>query len=393
MIPRYRPPFSFLEGKDLLFSGKGDPSRLEQAYCEAYGYSHAVWFPYGRVAIRAFLETLETDSKDAVVCGFNCLALGNALRSSGWGPLYVDTEENGFNQDSEDFLEALRLPQAGAGIVVSQWGIPADKGISRKSEKPLLHDFALRGLDFHPMELKESDAVLYSMGWGKPLGALRGAMLLGSSEGRALRWRGWRDARLQSGEAWERMPYLLEQAMLTLGSHPMLFGISLEASKKIPLLRDRARTVLGKSSEGEFPADWNRIPPESVFDSALKRLKERDRLQERRHEQVERYLTGLGTIASSDLLLPPRVRHLSHFPVRTTRREELHAKLLRQGIFSSTELFSKLLPDYPHLTGKVARSLARAQRLRENTLHLPLFHDLSAQEQERVIQAVRRFFQ
>ena len=126
MIPRYRPEISILDIVGTLFSKTGDPREVESRFADARGLENVVWFPYGRMAIKAFLETLPTELKTVVLSPFNCLALGNAICSAGWKPLYVDVGHESFNQDAEQFALAMDRPDVGAGISTSVWGIPAE---------------------------------------------------------------------------------------------------------------------------------------------------------------------------------------------------------------------------------------------------------------------------
>ena len=129
MIPRYRPPISLKDIAGILASPSSPLDalgELERAFCRAYGFAESVWFPYGRVAVRAFLECLDAPpgAKGAALGAFNCVALGNGVASAGWKLRFVDAEAGGFNQDPDEFDERLAQKDVSCGILVSQWGIP-----------------------------------------------------------------------------------------------------------------------------------------------------------------------------------------------------------------------------------------------------------------------------
>jgi hypothetical protein len=372
----------------MIFSGAGNYQELEEVFRRKYGYAHAVWFPYGRVAMQAFLECVGGTKSEVVVSPFNCVAVGNAILSAGAHPVYVDTEEEGFNQDPRQFASALKGPEVKAGIIVSLWGIPPEVPYDTlPTETPLLHDYALRSLDFRPAPLRKGDGALYSLNWGKPIPSMRGAFLCTHWEEEAGAWRKWREGKFRP-TSWRdgfSSALLYKMALSNAG-----FNLSVILAK-YPKISGRFTGKDAESADRILPKDWNRIPCQGTLEVGLRLLNSSDELAVERHHQVERYHDALAGFEK--LILPPRISWLSHFPIRTPFRESLRRHLFRCGVFTSDQLYAKQLSDFPWLAGRMLNDLPHANRLAQETLHLPLFSGLSDAEQRVVIDSVREFFQ
>jgi dTDP-4-amino-4,6-dideoxygalactose transaminase len=386
MIPRTRPDVEWSDLWKMLASPVGRPEIFEHAFTNTYpNLKQVVWFPHARVAVRAYLESLQSARSEVVVSPFNCVALGNAILASGSTPRYVDTEEHGFNQNPSEFLEALNLSSVKAGIVVPMWG--DESGISSLSvaSKPILYDFAMGGLNPFTPELNLGDALLYSFNPGKPVMSLQGGMLCGTSEAQVRGWRRWRDIRLNGGN-WTND--LWSALKLKMVFHPLLFTPIYEVWKRLPggFAQDE-----GTSSE-LMPKGWNEIPSRAVFALGAGRFGRLNALRQERSDQIARYLDFLSPLIpmKGDLFqLPNRNSSLSHFPIRSQLRDELHQYLLSKGVFTSTRIYDRLLCDYEWLKGVQSGGLERARGLVRTTLQLPLFTGLSAQDQMLVAEALK----
>ena len=112
----------------------------------------------------------------------------------------------------------------------------------------------------------------------------------------------------------------------------------------------------------------------------------RNALKSRRVAQIETYfqllapLTGIG--------LPPKTEFFSHFPIEVSDSKSLHEHLLKKGIYTSLDLFSKLLCDYPKLQGSSDGPLASARHLTKSTLQLPLYYHLTSAQQSEIATAI-----
>lgn len=380
MVPRFRPR---LRWSDIARSVWGEGcgfSELESQFARSFGFAHAVWFPYARVAVQAYLEELPRRGQ-VVLSAFNCTALGAAVVAAGQTPAYVDTQSGGYAEDPTRFAEALGASSTVAGIAVAPWGIPAH---SYDCAKPILYDYALGTLQPRPRGLKSGDGVVYSLGWGKPLSAYRGGMLCTDETSLATQWRARRDLALVDATPKQNARDVLRLVALRLGFDPLFFGFAAQWAARTPL----ARALLGTESIG-MPADSQAALSPRLWVLAKRRLGERARLRALRLEQVRTYDALLRNLPEARGALPP-LEPLSHYPLLWEGRDELHTWLARHGIFTSSGLFDRLLCDYAPLRGVTLGGLENARTLTQKTLHLPLFFDLSAQDQERIARYIRQ---
>lgn len=386
MIPRFRPSITAGDLRTFFTPGSDELSLLEIHFAKLYGYHRAVWFPYARVAVQCFLEGTGVRHRQVALSPFNCSAIGHAVVRSGAVPLYVDTETKGFNQNLEQFESALREDSVATGILVSLWGIPAGCDGSRfRFSKPILHDYALRGLDFARPHLGDGDGAVYSLGWGKPVSGLRGGMLCSDDVEQADKWRSWRASFLLPPRS---LADFKLAASLYAAFLPGVFGAVAFANKNFGW----GRKLSGNHSVGEdvFPFDWNRKISSPLIRLAVSQLNQTEDLAGRRASQIKKFVELMAPSVSS-IDLPPPVPWLSHFPVRTMQKAALHRFLARSGIFSSDRLFDRLLCDYPQLAGKVFQPLTNATILTKTTLHLPLFHQLSDAQIEMIATRLNQF--
>jgi dTDP-4-amino-4,6-dideoxygalactose transaminase len=374
-------------GVFLTQRGVGDPAPLEQSFAEHYGYRQAVWFTYGRVAAKAYLETLNSPGQVAV-SPFNCVALGNAVVSAGRRPRFVDVAADSFNPDAEAFRQALALPEVGCGMAVSLWGIPMANVAENETPKPILHNYALRSLDATRPSLKKRDAVLYSLNWGKPVPSLRGGFLCGDDDAQAAQWRLWRD---QTMRTTPRRKDFNDALLLTLAFQPALFGATVWLKHRLPV-GGRLSGLEGATGK-LLPTNWNHRGTRGIFEMSRRSLGEFQRLVAERADQVSTYHGALRDLAGPRLTLPPAVPFLSHYPVRSADKERLARHLGSRGVFVSTQLFEDLLVDYPWLRfDQNPNDFPQARRLTRTTLHLPLYRGLTRKMQLGIADELRRFY-
>lgn len=379
MIPRFRPPLKWKQIFKILGGAEVPLEDWEKRLAAAAGYAHAVWFPYGRVAVKAYFES-QSGNAHAVLSPFNCSALLAGLLSARVNISYVDTEPTGFNQDPDLFLSALRVSKKRTGIIVHQWGIDPHLPVNA-TPNPLLHDKALCDLVSPVEHLKNDDAVLHSFGWGKPIASLHGAALFTNFAPAAARWKTWQQTNL--------LPALpirdfAECVALKLAFQPMLFGVTQQIAGSLPPARQLSGNTAGGGTS--LPGNWNRLVSESIFQMAWEQIETQIKNSAKRIEINDHYSTLLQPLTGV-LALPPTGIPLSHYPVRLQNRDGLHKHLLRSGIFSSNRLFNRLLSDLaPNQNSK--RDFPNARRLCAETLHLPLYPSLGIAEQRTIAAAI-----
>lgn len=163
-------------------------------------------------------------------------------------------------------------------------------------------------------------------------------------------------------------------------------------------LADKARMIrhLGKRTKWEV----DRLGPNTKLDTlqaALLRIKMKyvDAWIARHLSHAAHYRTGLAGVG--DLLLPDDPRDGSHvfhlYVVRTERRDELRSHLKANGINAGIHYpipphLQSFGPDHPPRPG----AFPIAERLGAGVLSLPISHELTDDEIDRVIAAIRGFY-
>jgi dTDP-4-amino-4,6-dideoxygalactose transaminase len=116
-------------------------------------------------------------------------------------------------------------------------------------------------------------------------------------------------------------------------------------------------------------------------------------MNERRRALAARYLHGLAGLPLVPPATRPRARHVYHlFVVRTSRRVELAAFLRERGIQTGVH-YAIATHRQPAVRCLGSPAVPRTERLVEEILSLPMSADHTDEEIERVIAAIRAFFE
>ncbi len=162
-----------------------------------------------------------------------------------------------------------------------------------------------------------------------------------------------------------------------------------EMASKLTMLRDHGRdagrhVVVGQCSRLD-------TLQAAILGVKLQHL---DAWNQRRRDAAARYDAGLCGIAPGVLRRPPShpgaVYH--HYAVRTDRRDELRAHLAERGIASGVH-YGKSVPQEPAYASLRTVPTPVADLSCRQVLSLPLFPEITDQEVDRVVQAVRGFFE
>lgn len=122
----------------------------------------------------------------------------------------------------------------------------------------------------------------------------------------------------------------------------------------------------------------------------LAQLKKLDRMNERRSAIIRRYLNGLEGCRAVQPLLPYHLENSAYwiFGVRCQRRDQLLLYLKGRGI--ATGVHYTPISMHP-LFHRYSSPIPRAQEIYETMLTLPLHADLTDEEVDYVVDAVRQF--
>jgi dTDP-4-amino-4,6-dideoxygalactose transaminase len=302
---------------------------------------------------------------DVVVPSFSFIATANAPTYVGARPVFADVDPVTGNVTAATLLAAL-TPQTRAVIVVDQGGVPVDLAPIRELLDP-------RGI----VVIEDAACGAGSTYRGRPVGA--GADLA----------------------AWSFHP----RKLLTTGEGGMLTTTRPEWAERARKLREHAMSVSANARHASVLA-----PPEQYDEigynyrmtdmQAAVGIVQLSRLPEivrRRREIAAEYSARLSGVTGLRPVTDPEwgTSNFQSFwievlPEFAQSREELIAHLADDGISARRGIMAAhRQPAYENRdTG--AASLAVTERLTDNTLILPVFHQLTDEELGRVVESIER---
>ncbi len=325
---------------------------LERSFAEVTGAAGCVAVANGTDALLVALRALDVQPGDEVlVPAFSFFATAEVVVLAGARPIFCDVDPRTLNLDAAD-AEA-RVTAATVGIIgVHLYGRPFDvAGLCGLAER--------RGL-----WLVEDAAQAH------------GASLDGRRVGSIGQLAGW--------------SFYPTKNLGCFGDGGAVTGPDAE-------LLARVRRLANHGQAGRY--HHLEVGTNSRLDSLQAavlncRLPSLEADNDRRREIACRYhggLTGLGDLRFPED--PPGSRCVYHqYTVRTTRRDELMAHLHQREIFASVH-YPSALHQQPALAGLgEPPSLPHAEAAAREVLCLPIFPELTNEEVDRVVAAVRDFY-
>ena len=150
----------------------------------------------------------------------------------------------------------------------------------------------------------------------------------------------------------------------------------------------------GKESDHEFSGTNSKMS-ESDCAQMLVKLQYFDAWQERRNKIAEYYTTELLKFVTVPVTTPGAVHAWHKYVIRTEHRAKLQNQLMLAGIETRIH-YSRTLFDYPVGSAfgpdPLPGSFWEATRLSKECLSLPIYPELTDDEVERVVEAVRDFY-
>ena len=128
---------------------------------------------------------------------------------------------------------------------------------------------------------------------------------------------------------------------------------------------------------------------------ALSQIKRIEQNLQRRQEIAKKYTEAFQDLPIIPLKTPANSFNAYHlFVVKTPNRKELYNHLVKNQIFAQIHYIPvHLLPYYRKNFGWKKGDLPKAEKYYEQCISLPMFHSLTDEEQNFVIQKVREFFE
>jgi dTDP-4-amino-4,6-dideoxygalactose transaminase len=370
MIPVMRPWLGLEESKavaEVIASGwvaQGPRvAAFERALAAKVGALHAVATSSCTGALHLSLVALGIGPGDEVIVpSLSFIATANVVRYVGATPVFADIEEQTQNL-SASTIEAVLTPSTRAVIVVHQGGVPADLDAVRQLCDP-------RGI-----EIVEDAACA--------LGATYKGKLIGSRSGLA---------------AFSFHP----RKVITTGEGGMLLTSNESYAKRIHRLRDHGVNINAADRHAslepvleEFPeTGFNYRMSDIQAAVGLVQLSRLDQIVARRRQLALRYQQGLSHVPELRTVADPPYGETNfqsfwvvlekEFPVP---RNEMLRKLMSRGISARRGFMAAHLE--PAYSDIAHGDLSVTERLTRRSIILPLYHELTEADQDKVIEVLR----
>jgi dTDP-4-amino-4,6-dideoxygalactose transaminase len=343
---------------------------FEKEFAAYVGAPHACAVSSCTTALHLALHALGVGPEDEVVTvSHSFIATANAIRYCGARPVFVDIDPKTYNMDPS-LLEAAITSRTKAILPVHQIGLPCDLAA--------INEIAAR----HRLAVIEDAACATG-------------------------------SQIRIGQAWERIgrPHGLvacfsfhPRKVLTTGDGGMLTTADADLDRRFRLLRQHAMSVSDTARHSAQRVVFEEYPEVGFnyrmtdIQAAMGRVQLRrlPDLLSRRVELANRYTRALHAIPG---LRPPdvpeRMRpNFQSYAVRVTPpyplgRDALMQALLEQGVSTRRGIMNAhqegAYSDLPPLR------LHQSETARDTVLLLPLYHSLTAAEQDHVIDQLRSF--
>lgn len=351
-LDEFLPYLEKIWSKKVLTNGGPFHQQLENQLCEYLGVNHISLFANGTIALVTALQTLRVTG-EVITTPYSFVATAHSLLWNGIKPVFADVDPQTLNLDPAR-IEAAITPQTTAIMPVHCYGRPCDvEAIQRIADNynlKVIYDAAHAfGVKSHcGSVLNYGDLSVLSFHATKVFNTFEGGAIVCS------------DAKTK-----QRIDHLKN------------FGFVDEVTVVAP-------GINGKMSE--LNASFGLLQLKYI-DSALERRKEID----------QTYRVGLQNVVGITCLNGEQGASTNHsyFPILvqegyTLSRDELYDKLKASNIYAR-RYFYPLISDFPMYRSMPSAhrdNLPVASRAAEQVLCLPIYPELSAEDQKRIINII-----
>jgi dTDP-4-amino-4,6-dideoxygalactose transaminase len=342
---------------------------FEQEFAALAGAPHACAVSSCTTALHVALIACGVSAGDEVVTvSHSFIATANVVRYCGATPVFVDVERDSFNIDPA-LVDAAIGPRTKALLVVHQFGMPC------------------------------AMAALLEIGRRHRLAVIEDAACAVGSE---IRWNG----------RWERIgrPHGLiacfsfhPRKLLSTGDGGMLTTADPELDQKFRLLRhhgmnvpDTVRHTASQVTHEEYPLlGYNYRLTDIQAAIGREQLKRLPAIVSRRRAFAARYRDGLADLDGLHVPAEPewaRTNWQSYaVRVEAGRQRQIMQALLDAGIATRRgAMNAHREAAYPSATWRSSGPLRQSEEAQDTAIVLPLYHQLTESDQDRVIGEVRR---
>jgi dTDP-4-amino-4,6-dideoxygalactose transaminase len=337
---------------------------FERAFADRVGAAHGVAVSSCTTALHLALHLLGVGPGDEVVVpSFSFIATANAVRYAGATPVFADVDADTGNVTDQTVLAACG-PRTKAVMAVHQGGVPADVDSLRAVLEP-------RGIPV----VEDAACAAGSTLRGRPVGA--GATIA----------------------AWSFHP----RKLVTTGEGGMLTTDDPEWATRLRRLREHGMNVSAADRhaagtavpESYLEVGFNYRMTDIQAAVGLVQLSKLDRIVAGRRRMAARYQALLADVPSLRAVSDPPWGETNYqsfwvelLPGYPASRDDVLAAMTAEGISPRRGIMAAHLE--PAYAGHPHAPLPVTERLTRHTVILPLHHELSEADQQRIVDVLRR---
>ncbi len=346
-------------GSGWVAQGPG-AAEFERALSDAVGAAHGVAVSSGTAALHLALVVLEIGpGSEVIVPSLSYIATANAPRYVGATPVFADVDPVTQNLTPAT-IAAVITPRTRAVILVHQAGVPADIAA--------VHDLCDgRGIAI----VEDAACALGATYEGAPIGSHSDLVIFSFHP----------------------------RKVITTGEGGMVMTGRADWADRLRRLRDQGasvsawdRAASGVTIEGYVELGYNYRLSDLLAAVGRVQLTKLDAIVARRRSLAATYQEALGGVTGLRVTADPpwgRANYQSFWvelpPTLATGRDELLGSMLEAGIVARRGIMAAHLE--PTFAGHPHGALPVTEHLTRRSVLLPLFHEMTGEEQERVVDA------
>ncbi|MCB0685098.1 MAG: DegT/DnrJ/EryC1/StrS aminotransferase family protein [Lewinellaceae bacterium] len=300
LYPRLKADIGWCEIAAATFPTTGAVSKFEQAFAPAFECQYGTMFALGRTALFALLKVWGLENSEIICPAYTCVVVPHAIVKSGNIPVFVDSEQEGFNMDLNQ-LEATINPRTRVIISTHIFGYPLDicrlMDIIARAEKKFGHKIYVIQDAAHSFGARSQgqlvtavgDAAIFGLNISKVMTSIFGGMAITNDRETDEKLKAFRitNCRKTPLKGLSRWIYLVA---VCVAFNPYVYRIVnwLENSK----LLDR---FVKYYDEGiiDFPADWDTMPTATEASVGLVQLKKYPEIVKARIDNAHQWIKNL----------------------------------------------------------------------------------------------------
>ena len=339
-------------------------AEFEKRFAQYVGAEHAIAVSSCTTALHMAFVAAEIKASDEVLCpSLSFIATANSIRYVGATPVFVDVDPMTYNMDPAK-IEAAITPKTTAILLVHQIGLPAD--IAAISAIAKRHGLVV---------IEDAACAIGSEYDGQRIGMPHTLMACFSFHPRKI---------------------------LTTGEGGMITTADAKIADRLRKMRQHAMSVsdLARHSSTQIVSEsypevgFNYRMTDMQAALGLVQLQRLDQMIARRRHLAMRYSDALADI---NWMLPPvepvGYRHnFQSYMVRLTdsallTRDQLMQELLNRGVSSRRGIMATHR-EQPYADSRSASGLQQTESVADNCIILPLFHTMTEEDQDFVIDSI-----